>query len=126
VLGSVIFGLPSDRQETFAATARAAQQAEIAFAQFVALTPFPGTVDFMRWEKQDGSLPGRDRRRSHHSTMTDRCSSIAIRALGALACKAMSAPLCWPADATPADPRVLNGFTGISCRSGGWNEFPPR
>jgi hypothetical protein len=43
-----------------------------------------------------------------------------------LASKAMSAPLCWPADATPADPRVLNGFTGISCRSRGWNEFPPR
>ena len=57
VLGSFIFGLPSDRQETFAATARAAQQAEIAFAQFVTLTPFPGTVDFMRWEKQMETAP---------------------------------------------------------------------
>jgi hypothetical protein len=28
-----------------------AQAAGIAFAQFVTLTPFPGTVDFMRWEK---------------------------------------------------------------------------
>ncbi len=51
VLGSFIFGLPSDRPETFAATASAAAQAEIAFAQFVMITPYPGTVDFMRWEK---------------------------------------------------------------------------
>jgi radical SAM superfamily enzyme YgiQ (UPF0313 family) len=57
VLGSFIFGLPSDRQETFAATARAAQQADIAFAQFVTLTPYPGTVDFMRWEKQMEASP---------------------------------------------------------------------
>jgi len=57
VLGSFIFGLPSDRPETFVATARAAQQAEIAFAQFVTLTPFPGTVDFMRWEKQMQASP---------------------------------------------------------------------
>jgi radical SAM superfamily enzyme YgiQ (UPF0313 family) len=52
VLGSFIFGLPSDRPETFQATALAASQAEVAFAQFVTLTPYPGTVDFMRWEKQ--------------------------------------------------------------------------
>ena len=52
VLGSFIFGLPSDRPETFDATATAAAQAEIAFAQFVTLTPYPGTVDFIRWEKQ--------------------------------------------------------------------------
>ena len=51
VLGSFIFGLPSDRPETFAATAALAQRAEIAFAQFVVLTPFPGTVDFAKWEK---------------------------------------------------------------------------
>lgn len=52
VLGSFIFGLPSDRPETFQATALAASQAEVAFAQFVTLTPYPGTVDFIRWEKQ--------------------------------------------------------------------------
>ena len=51
VLGSFIFGLPSDRPETFDATALAAAQAELAFAQFVMLTPYPGTVDFNRWEK---------------------------------------------------------------------------
>lgn len=57
ILGSFIFGLPSDRPETFDATAVIAQQAEIAFAQFVMLTPFPGTVDFAKWEKtMEGDL----------------------------------------------------------------------
>jgi len=32
VLGSFIFGLPSDRQQTFDATAAVASRAEIAFA----------------------------------------------------------------------------------------------
>src|SRR5207245_8479606 len=57
VLGSFIFGLPSDRPETFDATTAAAAQAEIAFAQFVTLTPYPGTVDFIRWEKQMEAAP---------------------------------------------------------------------
>jgi radical SAM superfamily enzyme YgiQ (UPF0313 family) len=57
VLGSFIFGLPSDRPETFQATATAAAQAEVAFAQFVTLTPYPGTVDFIRWEKDLGASP---------------------------------------------------------------------
>lgn len=57
VLGSFIFGLPSDRPETFQATATAASQAEVAFAQFVTLTPYPGTVDFIRWEKDLGESP---------------------------------------------------------------------
>ena len=52
VLGSFIFGLPSDRAETFAATAALAERADITFAQFVMLTPFPGTVDFAKWEKE--------------------------------------------------------------------------
>lgn len=55
VLGSFIFGLPSDRPATFAATASVAQQADLTFAQFVMLTPFPGTVDFIRWEKEMGA-----------------------------------------------------------------------
>ena len=54
ILGSFIFGLPSDRPETFEATASLAQRAGLAFAQFVILTPFPGTVDFERWEKTAG------------------------------------------------------------------------
>jgi hypothetical protein len=52
VLGSFIFGLPSDRPHTFEATAALAERAGLTFAQFVMLTPFPGTVDFERWERQ--------------------------------------------------------------------------
>lgn len=52
ILGSFIFGLPSDRQATFDATLNLAQRAGITFAQFVMLTPFPGTVDFEKWEKE--------------------------------------------------------------------------
>jgi hypothetical protein len=55
VLGSFIFGLPSDRASTFEATADIAERAGLAFAQFVMLTPFPGTVDFAAWEKSVGS-----------------------------------------------------------------------
>jgi radical SAM superfamily enzyme YgiQ (UPF0313 family) len=57
VLGSFIFGLPSDRPETFDATVAAAQSAEVTFAQFVTLSPYPGTVDFIRWEKGLGANP---------------------------------------------------------------------
>lgn len=52
VLGSFIFGLPTDKPETFAATADVAERSGVSFAQFVMLTPFPGTVDFARWEKE--------------------------------------------------------------------------
>ena len=55
VLGSFIFGLPSDRPSTFEATADIADRAGLAFAQFVMLTPFPGTVDFDAWEKKLGA-----------------------------------------------------------------------
>jgi len=50
VLGSFIFGLPSDKPATFDATAALAQQANVTLAQFVMLTPFPGTLDFQKWE----------------------------------------------------------------------------
>ena len=55
ILGSFIFGLSSDQPDTFAATSRLAQQANLAFAQFVTLVPFPGTVDFQHWEKMMAS-----------------------------------------------------------------------
>jgi radical SAM superfamily enzyme YgiQ (UPF0313 family) len=51
VLASFIFGLPSDTPDTFDATAALAQAADVSFAQFVLLTPFPGTIDFEKWEK---------------------------------------------------------------------------
>ncbi len=52
VLGSFIFGLPTDKPATFDATAELALRSGITFAQFVMMTPFPGTVDFTRWEKE--------------------------------------------------------------------------
>lgn len=57
VLGSFIFGLPSDRPATFDATAAAAISADLTFAQFIMLSPYPGTVDFIRWEKGLGANP---------------------------------------------------------------------
>ena len=57
VLGSFIFGLPTDRPATFDATVEMAKKAGVTFAQFVMMTPFPGTVDFGRWEKQQAENP---------------------------------------------------------------------
>ncbi len=57
VLGSFIFGLPTDNADTFAATADLAQRSGVSFAQFVMLTPFPGTLDFAKWEKSAASVP---------------------------------------------------------------------
>jgi radical SAM superfamily enzyme YgiQ (UPF0313 family) len=59
VLGSFIFGLPSDRAATFDATLAVAERANLTFAQFVMLTPFPGTLDFAAWEKSLGTEPPR-------------------------------------------------------------------
>src|SRR5262249_42672197 len=60
VLGSFIFGLPTDTPETFVATANLAQRAGISFAQFVMLQPLPGTIDFARWEREAGAVPAID------------------------------------------------------------------
>jgi radical SAM superfamily enzyme YgiQ (UPF0313 family) len=63
ILGSFIFGLPSDRSTTFDATLSLAQRADISFAQFVLLQPFPGTVDFEKWQKEqasNGAVPAVD------------------------------------------------------------------
>src|SRR5665213_849613 len=57
VLGSFIFGLPTDKPSTFAATVELALKADVTFAQFVMMTPFPGTVDFGRWEKEQSVDP---------------------------------------------------------------------
>lgn len=53
VLGSFIFGLPSDSPDSFEATVALAQRSNLTFAQFVLLTPFPGTVDFEKWAAQE-------------------------------------------------------------------------
>jgi radical SAM superfamily enzyme YgiQ (UPF0313 family) len=55
VLGSFIFGLPSDRPATFQSTEDIAHEAQLTFAQFVMLTPYPGTVDFEAWERRYGA-----------------------------------------------------------------------
>jgi tRNA A37 methylthiotransferase MiaB len=55
VLGSFIFGLPSDDPDTFSATVELAKRADLTFAQFVLLTPFPGTVDFEKWVARETS-----------------------------------------------------------------------
>ena len=87
VLGSFIFGLPSDTPQSFDATVALAQRADLTFAQFVLLTPFPGTLDFEKWaaeEKQRGTQidgvpltqhwliaePRRPRLYSEHPTMS--------------------------------------------------------
>jgi len=57
VLGSFIFGLPTDKPETFDATVAMALKAGVTFAQFVMITPFPGTIDFGRWEKEQAVKP---------------------------------------------------------------------
>jgi len=57
VLGSFIFGLPTDKPSTFDATVDVAMRAGVTFAQFVMMTPFPGTVDFARWEKEQAADP---------------------------------------------------------------------
>jgi radical SAM superfamily enzyme YgiQ (UPF0313 family) len=57
VLGSFIFGLPTDKPATFGATVELAMKAGVTFAQFVMMTPFPGTVDFNRWEKEQSVNP---------------------------------------------------------------------
>ena len=57
MLGSFIFGLPTDTPETFAATADLAQRAGVSFAQFVMLQPLPGTVDFAKWEREATDVP---------------------------------------------------------------------
>jgi radical SAM superfamily enzyme YgiQ (UPF0313 family) len=59
VLGSFIFGLPSDRPATFDACLEVAERSDLTFAQFVMLTPFPGTLDFTAWEKSMGADPER-------------------------------------------------------------------
>ncbi len=57
VLGSFIFGLPTDKPSTFGATVEVALKAGVTFAQFVMMTPFPGTVDFAHWEKEQAANP---------------------------------------------------------------------
>ena len=71
VLGSFIFGLPTDKPATFDATVEMALKAGVTFAQFVMMTPFPGTVDFGRWEKEQVHTPHAGGRRTDHTLLAD-------------------------------------------------------
>jgi radical SAM superfamily enzyme YgiQ (UPF0313 family) len=53
VFGAFMFGLPTDRPETFEATAGLAQAARVTVAQFTIITPFPGTIQFEQWAKDE-------------------------------------------------------------------------
>jgi radical SAM superfamily enzyme YgiQ (UPF0313 family) len=48
---------PEGLKATFDATVEMALKAGVTFAQFVMMTPFPGTVDFTRWEKEQALAP---------------------------------------------------------------------
>ena len=71
VLGSFIFGLPSDREDTFDATVALAEKADLTFAQFVLLTPFPGTIDFEKWAAEPGRTRRDGRRRAGDAALAD-------------------------------------------------------
>lgn len=59
LLGSFIFGLPSDRPDTFDMTADIAKRGGVTVAQFLMLQHLPGTVDFKKWEE---TIASEDRR----------------------------------------------------------------
>ena len=69
VLGSFIFGLPTDKPDTFDATVELAEKAGVTFAQFVMLTPLPGTIDFERWEKGSSPAPNDGRQCADHALL---------------------------------------------------------
>ena len=69
VLGSFIFGLPSDRAATFEATADLAERAGITFAQFVMLTPYPGYHRFRALGTRAGWRRHDRRWHSHHAAL---------------------------------------------------------
>jgi hypothetical protein len=49
--------MPTDGPATFDATVGMALKAGVTFAQFVMMTPLPGTVDFGKWEKEQSEHP---------------------------------------------------------------------
>ena len=66
LLGSFIFGLPTDTAEVFAATSDVVDRSAVAVAQFLRLTPFPGTVDFAAWERRVRADPDADQRMTRY------------------------------------------------------------
>jgi radical SAM superfamily enzyme YgiQ (UPF0313 family) len=56
ILGSFIFGIESDTNETIDETIRFSRDCGIALAQFIPMTPLPGTVDFHQMRKGKNAL----------------------------------------------------------------------
>jgi radical SAM superfamily enzyme YgiQ (UPF0313 family) len=56
ILGSFIFGIESDTSETLEQTIRFSRDCGIALAQFIPMTPLPGTVDFHQMRKGKNAL----------------------------------------------------------------------
>ena len=50
---------------------RSPKRADLTFAQFVLLTPFPGTIDFEKWAAEAGTSDDDGRRRSGHAALAD-------------------------------------------------------
>ena len=79
VLGSFIFGLPSDRPATFEATADIAERAGLTFAQFVMLTPYPGHRRLRGVGEEARRRRRADRRHPGHAPLADPAGAAARR-----------------------------------------------
>jgi hypothetical protein len=72
-----IFGLLTDKPDTFDATAALAQKAGITFAQFVMMTPFPGTGRFRALGESAPAESDNCCWSANHSLLADSCSHAA-------------------------------------------------
>ena len=65
VLASFIFGLPTDTPATFSATASSRRRRGSRSRSSCCCTPFPGTIDFQKWEDSQDEPLARRRRAAH-------------------------------------------------------------
>ena len=79
VLGSFIFGLAERSARDVRRDSRCGRARGLAFAQFVMLTPYPGTIDFEAWEKKVGDDAPDGRRHSDHAPLADPAGSTGPR-----------------------------------------------
>ena len=99
VLGSFIFGLPTDRADTFQATADLAQRAGISFAQFVMLHAVP-------WNRRLREVGARRRERADRRR--DSALTLLVDPLGRPAEDLRAAP----GDVSRRDPAAYAGHVG--------------
>ena len=71
ILGSFIFGLSTDRPDTFDYTADIAHRAGVVFAQFLPLTPLPRHVGFRQLGRGGEEQGGESSRRSDKPLLAD-------------------------------------------------------